>query len=250
MTRPAKLSPVDAFCANMTDAHHLVRMAEALTSQRARGARREIRERIGVAMRFRKKDWDRIDVLESPDVWLVFKPDSRLSRDQLLDHKPLLRQALVAGCAATETYLSDKAISRLATLTSSESAAPKRLKDLPMTVGDWLYVEQHYKYRRRGLHERVVKAHVAEFASTDPSKVGALMSLLGVSNWSRQLDHHRGVGRGESEAMLDRIAKRRNKIVHTGDRQGLGRATITVKEVPRDLAALESVVAAIEKLLV
>ena len=32
MARQAKLSPVDAFCANMADAHHLVRMAEALTN--------------------------------------------------------------------------------------------------------------------------------------------------------------------------------------------------------------------------
>ncbi len=249
MSSRAKLAPVDAFCANMTDAHHLVRMAEALTNQRARGARRELRERIGAALKFPKKDWGEIDILESPDVWLVFKKGSRLTRDQLLDHKPLLRQALVAGCAATETYFADKAFSRLASLTSSEATAPKRLKDLTMTVGDWLYVEQHYKYRRRGLHERVVKAHVAEFASTDPSKIGPLMSLLGVNHWARQLDDHRGVGRGETVTMLDRVSKRRNKIVHTGDRQGLGRAAITVKEVNQDLAALESVVAAVEKLL-
>lgn len=250
MAGRTKLSPIDAFCANMADAHHLVRMAEALTNQRARGARRELRERLGSAMGLPKKRWDELDVLESPDVLLVFKPASRLSRDQLLDHKPLLRQALVAGCAATETYLVDKAVSRLAALTASEATAPRRLKDLPMTVGDWLYVEQHYKYRRRGLRERIIKAHVAELASTDPSKIGPLMSLLGVSNWSRQLDHQRGVGKGESEAMLDRVAKRRNKIVHTGDRQGLGRANISVKEITEDLAALESVVAAIDKMVV
>lgn len=230
----------------MEDAHHLVRLAEAFTNQRARKARREFRQRIGKAMKLPQRCWDDLDCIESGQVLVVFKPGAALSRDHFADHKPLLRQALVAACAATETYLADVAMSQMRRLTASEQAATKRLKALPMTVGDWLHLEQRYKYRRRGLHEQVLRRQVEELASTDPSKVGALFSLLGIKDWARKMDHHRGSQKGQTFELLERVTKRRNKIVHTGDRQGLGRAPITVAEVKEDLAALESVVAATE----
>lgn len=233
----------------MEDAHHLVRLAEAFTNQRARRARRELRQRIGAALKLPQRSWDDLDCIESAQVLVVFKPGATLSRDHFVDHKPLLRQALVAACAATETYLADVAMSQLSRLTTSEQVAPARLKALPMTVGDWLHLEQRYKYRQRGLHEHVLRRQLEELASTDPSKVGALFSLLGISDWTRKMDHQRGSHKGQTYELLDRVTKRRNKIVHTGDRQGMGRALITVQEVQADLAALESVVAAMESIV-
>ena len=232
----------------MEDAHHLVRLAEAFTNQRARRARREFRQRIGKAMKLPQRCWNDLDCVESAQVLVVFKPGAVLSRDHFVDHKPLLRQALVAACAATETYLADVAMSQMSRLTASEQAATSRLRALPMTVGDWLRLEQRYKYRRRGLHEQVIRKQVEELASTDPSKVGTLFSLLGISDWTRKMDHHRGSQKGQTFEFLDRVTKRRNKIVHTGDRQGLGRAPITVPEVKADLAALESIVGAMESI--
>lgn len=249
MARQTRQTPQQAFCANMEDAHHLVRLAEAFTNQRVRKARREFRQRMGKAMKLPQRRWDDLDCVESAEVLVVLKPGAVLGRDHFADHKPLLRQALVAACAATETYLADIAMSQMANLTTSEQAATRRLRELPMTVGDWLHLEQRYKYRRRGLHEQVIRRQVEELASTDPSKVGALFSLLGVSDWSRKMDHHRGTEKGDTLQFLDRVTKRRNKIVHTGDRQGLGRAPITVAEVKADLAALESVVSAAENMV-
>lgn len=166
------------------------------------------------------------------------------------DQKPLLRQALVAACAAAETYLADKIMEAVRQKTSSVSAAPPRLQKLPLTVGEWLYLEQNYTYRRRGLHERVIEHYVREMTSTAPSQVGAMLSLVGVEKWTAAMDHHRGVAKGESERMLVRVTERRNKIVHTGDRQGRGRAPLTIPQVKDDLAGLESVVDAIEKMVV
>jgi len=160
-----------------------------------------------------------------------------------------LRQALVAACAATETYLADKVMESMSSLTSSKDKAPDRLKSLNMTVGSWLYLEQRYKYRRRGLHEQVIGPHVAEMASTAPNQVGMLLSMIGVNSWTRSMDHHRSVEKGDSEAFLRRVTERRNKIVHTGDRQGRGRAPLTITEVEEDLAGLESVVHAVEKMV-
>jgi len=251
MTGVRKPSPLEAFETNMRDAHHLVRLAEGLTNSRARKMRKELRDRVGAAWRVPLKHRDQLDCLESADVYLVFKPVSRLARADFLDHRPLLRQALVAACAATETYLADRAMSQVAGLTSSADAASDRLKKIPMTVGDWLDIEV-YEYRRRGLHEKVIRPYFAEFASVDPSKVGALLSLLGVKDWQKQLDGQRGVNPGDTRVALDRIAKRRNRIVHTGDRvsqSSRNRATLSIAEVRCDLDVMESLVAAVEKVL-
>ncbi len=244
-----KPTPLEAFEANIKDAQHLVLLAEGLTNSRARRMRKELRERVGDAWKVPARDRDELDCLESQDVLLTFKPGSRLSRETFADHKPLLRQALVAACAAAETYLADKVMTRVSALSTSHDVATDRLRRLTMSVGDWLYIEQHYTRRRSGLHGRVIEPLIRRNASTSPTKVGDLLCLIGVDNWARQLDHHRGCKRGESVALLDRITNRRNKIVHAGDRLGRSRATLSIDEVKSDLAGLESVVHAIEKLV-
>ncbi|WP_151523699.1 hypothetical protein [Serinicoccus kebangsaanensis] len=249
MSGVAKLSPLESFKANMEDAHHLVRLAEGFTNQRAYRMRRELRERVGDAMRIPAKQRGELDCLESGDVLVVFKPGSGLSRAHFSDHKPLLRQALVAACAATETYLSDKAIERAGVLLRANMSATDRMRKVPLTVGDWLDIETDYQRRRRGLRERVMVRHINELASTSPSKLGELLSLIGITKWTNQMDHHRKVPKGTSFDLLERITKRRNKIVHTGDRHGRGRAPLTVTEVKQDLEALESVVEALEAMI-
>ena len=249
MAGAVKLTPLQAFQANMQDAHHLVRLAEGFTNQRVYRMRREFRERVGEAMKVPARQRDDLDCLESGDVLVVFKPGSGLSRGHFLDQRPLLRQAMVAACAATETYLADKTIEHAGVLLRANKQATDKMRKVPLTVGDWLDIETGYQRRRRGLRERVMVRHINELASTAPNKVGELFSLVGVDNWTNKLDNHRKVAKGDTQALLERVTQRRNKIVHTGDRHGRGRATLTVGEVKADLAALESVVAAVEMML-
>jgi hypothetical protein len=107
-----------------------------------------------------------------------------------------------------------------ADLTRSESTAG-RLKKLSLTVGDWLYIEQNYKYKRVGLHRRVIEKHVRQNASTSATKVGQLLSLAGIDDPQAQLDRHRKVAKGSTYELLERVTQRRNKIVHT---PAIGRA--------------------------
>jgi hypothetical protein len=250
MSGAAKLTPFEAFQANMHDAYHLVRLAEGFTNQRVYRMRREFLERVGDAMKVPSRHRDLLDCLESTDVLVVFKPDSGLQRAHFSDHKPLLRQAMVAACAATETYLADKVIEQADVLLRANKSATDKMRKVPLTVGDWLDIEVGYQRRRRGLRERVMVRHINEVASTAPNRVGELLSLVGVTNWTNKMDGFRKVPKGDSHALLARITQRRNKIVHTGDRHGRGRAPLTVADVKADLAALESVVEALEKMLV
>lgn len=243
-----KPSPLEAFEDNMADAQHLVLLTEALTNDRARRMRKELRDRVGAAWGVPVRERDELDCLESNDVYMTFKPGSRIRRETFTDHRPALRQALVAACAATETYLADKVMTRVSELTAPGADATPRLSGLSMTVGDWLHIERHYQRKRWGLHA-IIEPQVREAASTSPTKVGELLTLIGVKSWSKMLDTERQCKRGDTFELLERVTQRRNKIVHTADRDGRGRAQLSVDEVREDLEGLKSVVHAIERII-
>ena len=249
MAGKTKPSPLAAFEANMADAHQLVRIAACLTNQRTQRMRAEPRERIGAALGVGKRQRDQLDWLINEDVWLIFRPGSGVQRHDFVDHRPLLRQALVAACAATETYIADKVMERVGPLLYDGTATP-RLRKLTLDLDSWMEIDQRYLSKKRwGLRTLVVEPYVRENASTAPNKVGEMLSLIGVDKPFKQLDRQRKVKGRETEVLLDRITERRNHIAHTGDRQGRGRAQLSIDEVNPDLAALESVVAAIEELV-
>ncbi|MBI2708833.1 MAG: hypothetical protein HYX34_03965 [Actinobacteria bacterium] len=244
-----KLSPIEAFELNMSDAHQLVKLVEGFKNQRAYRMRAELRNRIGDALRIADRKRSELDCLQSGDVFLTFLPGSRLARADFEDPRPLLRQSLVAACAAVETYLGDKVMQNVGPLLRSEATLTPRLGNLQLGLEAWMRIEQNYKRKRWGLREFVVEPYVRENCSTAPNKVGVMLSLVGLDDWAKKVDGQRRVARGETVKCLERITGRRNRIAHQGDRVGRGRASLDVKEVEDDLAALESIVRAIEALL-
>lgn len=244
-----KPSPLEAFADNMSDAHLLVRMARAFENRRSRRMRRELREKVGGAIGVRPADWDALDCAESDEVFVTFLPGSTITRTDLADPSPLLRQALVAGCAATETYVADAVMSRVGPYLSRLDKAPPRLRKIPLTIDEWILIEDGYERRRRGLREVVVEPYVRRSASTAPNKIGDLLAYVGIEGWSRKVDGLRHVSRGTTIEQLERITERRNRIAHEGDRRGRSRAPISVQEVNDDLAVLESLVTALENLI-
>lgn len=230
----------------MGDADLLVRLAAALRNQRKNRMRRELREQLGRVLRIRVADRSGLDCVESDQVFIVLKPASDLGRDDFTDPRPLLRQALVAGCAAFETYLADKAMSRVGPLLSHQDSLTPRLERLPLTLGTWMEIQSRYQRKGWGVRQLVVEPASREAASTASSRIGEIMSMVGVDKWSTKVDAHRKVPRGQTVEELDRITRRRNRIAHEADRTGRGRAPLSVEEVRKDLDVLRSVVAAIE----
>src|SRR5262245_54018895 len=94
-SRAMKPNALEAFETNMADARHLVRLAEALTNTRARRMRRELRDRVGEALRVPSKDRDELDCLQSSHLFVTFLPGARIKRSDFDDARPLLRQAIV-----------------------------------------------------------------------------------------------------------------------------------------------------------
>lgn len=243
----AKLTPLEAFQANVADAHHLLDRVEVFTNQRKRRARRELRAKVGDFLSLPKSRWDDLDCLESDDVFVMFKPDTRLGRDDFNDHSPLLRQAIVAGCAAFETYIADVVMDMIGDQLVSGKLSPKAA-EIPLTLGDWMEIDTLYQQKKRGLRPRIVSPWVYRESSTAPAVVGHMMKIVGVQNWEKTCDKDRAVKSGTTRSDLQRITNRRNAIAHNGDRSGRGRAAISLQYVKDELRVLAEVVGTIERL--
>lgn len=247
MAGKAKPTARQAFDDNMDDALTLVLFAEALLDKRRRRMRVEKRERLGEALDLPKRKWDDLDCIESEDLFAVFPPGSRLDRDAFADKalRPLLRQALVAASAALETFVGDRVMERWSGALDAEEKS-SRLLQLPLTVQDWLRIETRYERRRWGLRQ-VAELEVRRIASPAPAQIGIAFSIIGEKGLWKRVDRKRRVTNGESEATLEALNERRNRIAHNGDRVGLGRSAITADEVRTDLNSLIEIVNAIDK---
>jgi hypothetical protein len=242
-----KLTPEEYFEIHIDDAYKLLELAGGLTNSRKYRMRRELRERFGDALSITQQRWDEIDCVESPDLFVVFKPGSKIGREELDDLRPLLRQSLVVGCAALETFVFDKTMERIGEALRSDEV-PRRLREIPITLGDW--IDHRRSYARVGWGQRkVTKDAVRATASTSPSQIGKVLSMIGISDWSRLVDSGRNCPTGRTVLQLNDLTKRRNRIVHRGDRVGRGYAQLSADEVRTNLVTIRIIVGEIGKIV-
>jgi hypothetical protein len=247
MSNVPKTTSRNAFDLNIADAKMLVELAKLLSNRRTRRMRVELRERIGQALSIPRRRWGEMECLENDQVFVTFKPGHASLREQLDDHnlRPLLRQSLVAACAAIETFCADR-VMELYSIAVKWSPQPPRLLGLTMTVEDYLFIQEKYQRRGWGLRQ-VVELEVRKRASPAPSQIGELFGIVGERNLLNRVDARRKMAKGSSASTLERIVERRNLIAHTGDRKGKGRATISVDEVEADLETIVSIVSALDE---
>ena len=242
------MKPFETFEANMQDARSLLEYAVAFRNRRSkRRMREELRDRVGEALKVPVKERERLDCIESDDLFVVFMPDGDLQRDRFDDLRPLLRSSLVAACAALETYVADRTLDFVGPLITKRELTP-RLRDIPLTLGDWEDIEKGYERRGRGI-KNIVDESIRELSSTAPNQIGKVLSTIGVSGWTKHVDGARKVRGGRTVADLDEITERRNRIVHAADSKGRGRAALSPDEVERHLGNVESIAAGIESVL-
>ena len=202
---------------------------------------------VGDALRIPQSQRDQLDCLQSDDVFVVFVPDGKLGREDFTDLRPLLRQSLVAACAALETYVADKAMEFVGPAVRADNPS-RRMKDIPLTVGRWVEIERIYKNRGSAIRS-VVEEHIRETSSTAPNRIAEVLSTVGVRDWLKRVDNARRVARSTTDTELKELTERRNHIAHSADRQGRGRASISPEEVARHLWTIKAVVEATELLL-
>jgi hypothetical protein len=249
MTGVPKPTPIEAFDLNLADARWLIQTAQVLQNQRARRMRKELRAAFGNALRLPARDHDLLDCFESQDLFVVIKPGSSIDRHHVGALDPLLRQSIVAGCAALETYIADAVCARIGLPIRQQGELPSRLGRISLTVADWKLIEDTYERRRRGLREKILVPTIREISSTAPNQVGILLSMLGIADWAKKVDSVRKVRQSETVDQLTALTARRNRIAHEGDRRGYGRSHITVSEARGHVDVAEGVARAIEMIL-
>jgi hypothetical protein len=247
MAGVAKPTPIEVFEDNMAGAARLIGLTKALENTRKYKMRKERREALGVALDVPKKEWDELDWVESPDVFVILKPGGEFDRSDFTERalRPLLRQAIVAIAAAVESYVAEKACCYIG---EALDGLPERLKQVPLSLGEVIEIEERYERRRWGYREVVEDYLVAE-ASPSPAKIGIVFSTVGKKGFWGSVDAERGVAKRTSERQLEELAQRRNRIAHTGDRVGYRRATLAVEEVETYFANAKGIVEAMETVL-
>jgi hypothetical protein len=107
-----------------------------------------------------------------------------------------------------------------------------------------------FEYTRRGWGQRrLLEEYLREHASAAPSQIGEVFSTVGCwkkGTWDR-VDTRRAVGKGRSVQQLQDLYERRNRIAHTGDRSGRGRAQLTLSEAQAHLENATSTMEALDK---
>jgi hypothetical protein len=246
-----KPTPIEVFEDNMAGAAQLIGLTKALLNTRPYRMRKERRETVGTALNIPKRDWDKLDWVESPDAYVILKPDADMTRKAFTEQelRPLLRQAVVAVAAAVESYVAEKTSSYIGdALDSPPDDLPDRLKAMAVSFGDVMDIEARLKRRRWGYRE-LVRQHLIAEASSSPSKIGIVFSTVGKKGVLKAADGKRGVRAGTSERQLKELSDRRNRIAHTGDRVGRGHATLDITEVEGFYANTRSIVEALEAVL-
>lgn len=247
MARPRRRRPLDTFQDNIADAERLIALTHALLDTRVRGLRVERRRTIGTALGIPRGQHDELNGIESGDVFVVLKPNGRVRREHFTEPqlRPLLRQAIVAISAAVETYIADKACSFVS---DAMRERPPRLLGISMSLGQVLDIESQFERRGWGYRALVVQ-YLEQTASPSPSQIGEVMATVGKRNFWNAVDARRGVNRGTSCRQLEQLYARRNRIAHSADRAGAGRATLDVADVEAHLANAKSIVETLDAVL-
>ncbi len=176
---------------------------------------------------------------------MIIKPDGALTRGDLTEQelRPLLRQAIVSVAAATESYVAEKASSCIG---GALDEAPGKLRGIRVTLGEVFDIEQTLKRSRFGWR-RIVQERIERDAGSSPNRIDAVFGLVGKQIPWGKIDDRRSVRRGESRKQMEALAKRRNRIAHTGDRVGAKRAVITLDEAESHLTRTKGIVEALEQ---
>jgi hypothetical protein len=120
------------------------------------------------------------------------------------------------------------------------------LRAIRVTLGDVFEIEQTLQRRRFGWR-RILQERIEREAGSAPNKIDKVFGWVGTAvPWGR-IDDRRHVRRGESRRQMEALAKRRNRIAHTGDRVGAKRATMTLAEADGHLNNAKAIVEALER---
>jgi len=122
------------------------------------------------------------------------------------------------------------------------------MKEINLTIGDWVEIEGKYTRRRWGIRS-IIEKDIRLTTSTAPNKIGLVLSTIGVKDWSKKIDTIRNAESETTVRDLEAITDRRNLIAHAADRKGRGRTSANPEDIERQLETIKEIAAGIEEML-
>lgn len=141
-------------------------------------------------------------------------PASLLVEDGI---KFLLRQAVVVACTALESFYWDALRENVLTIVRARRrGADKLIRDLTLTLDDYLSLEAHKDPDLR-LREIILK-NFERGTLYDASSIGKIATVLTVRDFWPQVAKKCGQNEGEINRQVGELIKRRNQVAHRADR--------------------------------
>ena len=250
------MKPIDVFNHGRSRAEHLLKLAKLLTNTRERKMRNDWAEDFKKFMRWKKAE--QIERVDGTGAILILRESSQLKAKTFGDEftSELLRAAHVTIVAALDRYCHELIASRfIASLNSTKNwSAELRKIELPIEEVHKAVIHAK-KPKSRPLI--LVRASVQEllykktFQNSREIESGLL--IIGVRRLWTGCATHMGCTADDITTRLNKVASRRNKIVHEGDlvrhKKGgkLRQAKITPKQVAKEIIWVGEFVDAIER---
>jgi hypothetical protein len=221
-----KTPPLDLFADSLDDAERLLRLSRTLLNARSDGV--SDRARTALAHALGIPGPPELKCLDSHELFIVLKPGAKDAAEEFTapQLRALLRQSVVAIATSVETYVAAKAATFVDETLNGPTLPPRLAKFLAEAN---VSLDQARTWRTA----RLVKDHVYRTTTASPAQIGIVFSLVGKPKVMTTADCYRAAKKGQTEEELEALAKRRNDIVHRGDRAPEARRRRSLK--PRDV---------------
>jgi hypothetical protein len=129
----------------------------------------------------------------------------------------LLRQAVVVGCTALESFFWDALRENVLTIVRARKrGADDTLKKLTLTLDDYLSLESFENYDDR-LKEIILK-NFERGTLYDTSSIDRIARILTVTQFWSQISKKCGLSESDIQKQLSELIRRRNQVAHRADR--------------------------------
>jgi hypothetical protein len=131
----------------------------------------------------------------------------------------LLRQSIVATCSAMDVYCNDILKENVMTVIHQKGTkSPNKLKEIEMTLGEFLSISEYADQDER--IKQIILSKFDKFSLGSPKGISdTIEGYLGIENYWKKVSDKLGKRQQDIKNEIDDIVKRRNDIIHRGDRK-------------------------------
>jgi hypothetical protein len=131
----------------------------------------------------------------------------------------LLRQAIVATCSAMDVYCNDILKEYVMTVIQKKGTkSPNKLRDIEITLGEFLSIGEYENPNDRV--KQIILSKFDKFTLGNTNGItDTIEGYLGIEDYWKKVSDKLGKRQQDVKNEIDDIVKRRNDIIHRGDRK-------------------------------